>query len=196
MGFFMIFQSIAECTSCSLCNNQKPVLQKNVTKASVFWVGLSAVKNSDLFDNEPLSSCTNTGKLIAEIEGALKDLIFYRTNAVKCLPLDEAGKIRYPSSEEMQSCFKNIMIELQEIKPAVVVLLGKKVSQFFLKQFNFPAVTLDKEFCYSPTKLEEMLILSIHHPSYVQIYKKNMASKYVELVSNAILDAYLESDLH
>ena len=52
------------------------------------WVGLSAVRVDDIEKETPLSNLTNTGKLLSEIESRNKKSEFYKTNLVKCLPLN------------------------------------------------------------------------------------------------------------
>lgn len=84
------------------------------------WVGLSAKKVEDVDKNYPLENNTNSGKLIEEIEKKRDDLIYYKTNLVKCLPLNEEEKLRYPTENEMEMCIKNLLIEIRELKPKVV----------------------------------------------------------------------------
>lgn len=164
-------------------------MQNKISTASILWVGLSAVKTTNLLE-KPLSANTNTGKLIKEIEDRLPEFNFYKTNAVKCLPLDSLGKIRYPALKEMESCFKNLQLELKEVKPMIVILLGAQVSNFFLKQFQQPSILLNKDFCYSLTKVENFYILPIHHPSYIQIYKQSMRSQYKDSVLKIIQEVF------
>ncbi len=186
----MNIEVISKCQKCDLCANQQPLLQKNVKRASIFWVGLSAVKIVGLSDEEPLSPITNTGKLISEIENMLPSLDFYKTNVVKCLPLDKSGKIRYPTISEMNSCFQNIEIEIDKFNPRIVVLLGTQVSQFFLKQHNIKLTTFDDNFAYKAIGANNIKFLPIHHPSYIQIYKRKKSNEYKNSVSMAILSTY------
>jgi DNA polymerase len=72
-----------------------PLLDKKC-KADVFWVGLSAKKVEDIENDIPLSNDTNSCKIINRIESRFDEEIFYRTNLVKCVPLDWQGKLRYP----------------------------------------------------------------------------------------------------
>ena len=186
----MSIEKIHLCEKCDLCRNQQPLLQKNVKKASIFWVGLSAVKSDDLFDSEPLSPITNTGRLISEIEDMLPNFSFYKTNTVKCLPLDSHGKIRYPTMSEMSICFENMQTEIYSIRPAIVVLLGSQVSEFIFKQYKIPKSKLDEEFSYNSIDFNGINFLPVHHPSYIQIYKRKKAADYKMSISNAIQKVY------
>ena len=128
-----LYSYIKSCNQCILCNNQHPVLQK-CNNADVFWVGLSAVKVSDSMDI-PLASNTNSGKLIHSIEFFNSEIDFYKTNLVKCLPLKD-GKIRYPSKEEMKTCFPHLENEINSINPRLIFLLGKQVATFVLNKYR------------------------------------------------------------
>ena len=88
------------------------------------WVGLSAKKVEDVNKNYTQENNTSSGKLIEEIEKKRDDLTFYKTNLVKCLPLNEERKLRYPTENEMEMCIKNLLMEIRELKPRVVFLLG------------------------------------------------------------------------
>ena len=60
-------------------------------KSEIMWVGLSAKEvTSDI--EGPLSIKTNSGKILREIEEELKNKLTYKTNLVKCLPLDQKKK--------------------------------------------------------------------------------------------------------
>lgn len=96
-----MIEQIRKCQKCGLCKNQKPLLDiENIEKnCQVFWVGLSAKK---------ISSDTNTGMVIHKIEEMYEDVSTYKTNLVKCLPLTNQKKIRYPNQKEIDSCFENL----------------------------------------------------------------------------------------
>lgn len=96
----MSLEKVENCNKCCLCQNQRPLLDKE-DRCDVMWVGLSAKRVDDLNNSIPLSNDTNSGKIIELIEHELPDLKFYKTNLVKCLPLDENNKLRYPTSKEM-----------------------------------------------------------------------------------------------
>lgn len=176
-------KNISTCSNCNLCNNQKPLLD-NCTSASVMWIGLSAKKVESLFDDTPLAANTNTGKIIAEIENKFENLSFYKTNIVKCLPLDDKKKLRYPNNSEMSACHDNLQLELETLKPNLVFLLGKKVSDFVYKQ--------QKNMKYKIEKIEggwianDTTFMAIHHPSYIYVYKRKFIDDYINEVQLTI----------
>lgn len=176
-------KNISICSNCNLCNNQKPLLD-NCASANVMWVGLSAKKVESLFDDTPLAANTNSGKIVADIESKFDDLQFYKTNIVKCLPLNDNKKLRYPNHEEMLACQENFDIELNTIKPSIVFLLGKKVSDFVLKQHKKHDKTI--KITNGSWVHNEITFVSIYHPSYVYVYKRKFISDYVENVQAII----------
>ncbi|MBE5704597.1 uracil-DNA glycosylase family protein [Blautia luti] len=64
--------------------------------------------------------------LIQKIEELCGEVITYKTNLVKCLPLTEEQKLRYPNRKEIDSCFEHLVGEIQAMSPKIVFLLGEK----------------------------------------------------------------------
>lgn len=178
---------IYKCERCGLCNNQKPLLDVE-KKCEVFWVGLSAKKKT--FDNEiPLSPETNTGMLIKQIEEMCEHVDTYKTNLVKCLPLNDQEKLRYPNKCEIDNCFDNLMTEIKLMSPRIVFLLGEKVYSSVEKHLM---VKFDKwnDFEYHYKKINNIFYVPIHHPSYIYVYKRKQIHEYicgVEKIINILL---------
>ena len=177
-----MFENISQCVKCDLYKNQKPLLD-NVSNADIMWVGLSAKKVSSLFDSIPLDNNTATGKIIEEIE--TKEFLFYKTNLVKCVPLDQNQKLRYPTTKEMQSCLDNLIFEILTIKPKLVFLLGTKVSDLVLKQLKSKRI-IDKFNNETIVILEKIQFQKIYHPSYIAVYKRKEKHTYVQDVKDII----------
>ncbi len=174
-----LFEYIKSCKHCILCNNQSPVLQQ-CDGADVFWVGLSAVKVSDSRDM-PLSTNTNSGKLINSIEFFIPNVSFYKTNIVKCLPL-EGERIRYPSKKEMETCFFHLENEIDSLNPRLVFLLGKQVSEFVLNKFGIKEFTLNDNFEYQSFEIGNISFVPIHHPSFILVYKRKKLQDYMNSI--------------
>ncbi|MDD2776668.1 MAG: uracil-DNA glycosylase family protein [Gallionella sp.] len=149
------------------------------------WVGLSAVRVSNIDHEEPLAANTNSGRLIHDIEKGLDDTLFYRTNLVKCLPLSNS-KIRYPTSQEAQACFHNLLLEISILKPKFVFLLGKQVSDFVHKKNGIKPSNPKFFFDYQPIHFLGTQVISIHHPSYILIYKRSQVAGYAEAIQRVI----------
>lgn len=176
-----MIDNILNCKKCSLYQNQLPLLdfQRN---SKIFWVGLSA-KLSKFDDEIPLSYNTNTGKLIKKIEDSLHDIPTYKTNIVKCVPLNNKNKLRYPNKVEIDTCFSNLLTEINELSPTIVFLLGEKVYSSVERHFNIKFKKWT-DFDYVYTLYNGIYYIPIHHPSYIHIYKKKQIDEYV----NSIVD--------
>lgn len=178
--------SIQFCRNCNLCFNQKPLLD-NLKEASIFWIGLSAVKVERVENETPLSKNTNSGKLISRIEEELPELSYYKSNLVKCLPL-EKEKIRYPKANEMKSCYQNLQLEIMHFRPKIVFLLGKLVSDFILNMELAISSKLDESFNYEYHTINNTRYIPIHHPSYMLVYKRKFIDNYISSISNLALN--------
>jgi len=175
--------NVRVCQSCGLYLNQLPIFDRQV-KSNVFWVGLSAVQFNDDEEKLPLSPLTRSGALIDEIENPLRDeIIFYKTNLVKCVPLKDE-KIRYPLEHEMEKCFPNFDYELGKMQPSVVFLLGKQVASFVMKRLGINSVELPDNFDYSTFEISDITFVPIHHPSYMLVYKRKSINKYKQSIQD------------
>ena len=177
------YNIIKNCKNCELCKNQEPLIQQSHF-ADIFWVGLSAVKISDKLDI-PLSNNTNSGKLIGSIEFFLPNVKFHKTNLVKCLPLDN-GKIRYPSKNEMKVCSSHLKDEISYLNPKIIFLLGKQVASFVLKEFKIKDFNLDDDFNYTSHSVGNNILIPIHHPSYILVYKRKKIQNYINNIERII----------
>ena len=164
---------ITKCNKCDISCNQKPLVN-NMRESDIMFLGISA-KIKEKEDEMPLSENTNSGKLIKMIEERLleenNNLLCYRSNMVKCVPLNEEGKIRYPDNLEIENCIENLEYELNIVKPKVVVFLGRLVEKYLKKKII--------ELGYN--------VITIYHPSYIYVYRKKEIEKYVEESSKNIL---------
>lgn len=168
-----MLKELAKCRNCHLYLNQLPLIDKK-EKCDVMWVGLSAKKVENLKKNYPLEENTNSGKIIKEVEDELPNVNYYKTNLVKCLPLDDKGKIRYPNSDEMNACISNLIKEIEYLKPKIVFLLGNSVAGVVEKYIIKNNMELNVKF------------KKIEHPSYVYIYKRKYKQEYINKLVNDI----------
>ena len=174
-------EAVFNCRKCELCKNQLPLLD-NFKSSDVMWIGLSAKKVECVNKEIPFSVDTNSGKIIAAIEEKV-GVDFYKTNLVKCLPLDKNEKLRYPNLEEKEKCYCNLVYEISKVKPKLVFLLGRIVSEFVLgrKDFRF-----DSDFNYKIVESNGINFVAIHHPSYIYVYKRSRIEDYIKGVVNLI----------
>ena len=177
--------NLTQCSNCDLCHNQKPLLDFHF-KGTVFWVGLSAVKVSNVNEDAPLSINTNSGHLINAIEQSFIDVEFYKTNLVKCLPLKE-GKIRYPSKKEMESCYSNLRLEIQTLRPQLIFLLGRQVASFVAEVNKYDKISkFNDDFDYQPFNIGQTVFIPVHHPSYILVFKRKRVEDYIKQITRII----------
>lgn len=175
-----MFEEIKKCQKCELCKNQPPLMDTK-TDCQIIWVGLSA-KRKKTVNETPLSPETNTGKLIKQIEEAFLDLELelrtYKTNLVKCVPLNEQGKLRYPNQSEIKMCFEHLKNEIDTLSPKIVFLLGEKVYSSVGKKLK---LSFEKwngfDFFYK--EKDGVYYVPIYHPSYIHVYKKKNIDEYI-----------------
>ncbi len=183
------------CLACGLNLNQLPVLDHQ-QKSHIFWVGLSSVLIAENEVKKPLSPHTRSGALIKSIEEPFKNEIsFYKTNVVKCLPLQNE-KIRYPVKHEMEKCYPNLEFEIEELKPSIIFLLGKQVANFVLGKHAIKVESLSEEFVYEKFKINDILYVPVHHPSFILVYKRKFIENYRKGISalfdEVLIPEYLE----
>jgi len=178
-----MLEAIKDCSACRLCDNQRPLVDETCNP-KVFWVGLSAKKIKSA-DERPLSSITNSGRVIACVEEQVAEVSMYKTNLVKCLPLDERGKLRYPNKDEIRKCISNLDLEIALLSPSIVVLLGNKVIEAVGQYYEIP-FDVWTDFDFKPKLHNNMYFVPVQHPSYVYVYKRRMLDDYIAALEAVI----------
>ena len=173
-------QKIIHCTNCQLHKNQLPASNQPI-KSDIMIIGISSKKNSGTKTFSPLDISTNSGKFILQLEKSLKDKTFYKTNLIKCAPLSDDGKIRYPTNFELNSCLPHLEQEIKTVNPKIIILLGKQVTAFLSQYWS---TNLDK---YIPTMHNGMTIIPVDHPSYIMIYKRKQIKQYKNKITDLII---------
>ncbi len=164
---------------------------KTIGKPVIYFVGLSAKPMCEQLDPE-----TRTGNIIQQIIRDLPDIEAVKTNLVKNPPIDQEGKLRYPNPTEMELGWRELEFEISRTLPSVVVTLGQQVSLFLRLQMGVQPTKprLPSDFSYeadlSPSQSN---ILSVHHPSFIYVYRRNDISNYVENVVRTIVALVCES---
>lgn len=183
-----MIEKIKLCRSCKLCENQRPLLD-NAKSARIMVVGLSAKVIQDITEI-PLDGRTRSGKLVSILEEKAQKYgySFYRTNLVKCVPLDNNGKLRYPTKEEIDICFKNLILEMDFVDPKIVVLFGGIVEAAFVNnlQLHFSKNSMQQ---YKLQKKGSRYYISMYHPSYVlrsKVKKECFIRVFSELIKRLL----------
>ena len=165
---------------------------KTDRKPLVYFVGLSAKPMC-----EHLAPETRTGNIIEQIIHHLPSVRIVKTNLVKTPPIDQAGNLRYPNPNEMKLGWNELQNEMNQTFPDLLVTLGQQVSFFLRSQMGVqPAKPqLPSDFSYkSYLSQSQSNILSVHHPSFVFVYRRKDIENYVDNVVLSILSLVLKSD--
>ena len=166
------------------------ILKESINKindsADIMFVGLSAKFDKEQQIMEPLCSSTNTGKIIDKIEERLNEnIISYRTNLVKCPPIDKNNKLRYPNKKEMMHCFEHLCVEIYQCNPKIIIMFGEQVSNFIVEVLGLSHNVL--KYVFSKTYIKDDLkFIATHHPSYIHIYKRKIIDEYIQEIVNLI----------
>lgn len=174
-----------ECEHCSITRNTS-FSMNNCAPAHVLWVGLSGKATKGAVVHKPLSSKTNSGKLIASIERSARQTIFYKTNVVKCAPITDTGKTRYPTTAELNCCYPLFTAELSITRPKIVFLLGKIVSDFLFKKLVLGSYSLDAAFAYNKYVSGNTCFIPVHHPSFIRVYRYKHIESYQQSLVTTI----------
>ena len=144
------------------------------------WLGLSAKLKTSLFER-PLDGATHSGKLVDLVEEDSPELVFYRSNAMKCPPL-ESGKLRYPTRQELETCWPNTVAELEILKPRCLLVLGTIVAKHVERMTGVMLEKPTDTYRYKFSKWPEMniCVMWIHHPSFIQTYRRKAVSRFRE----------------
>lgn len=185
-----MLDDIRNCSKCKLCLNQKPLVDTS-EKCQVIWVGLSA-KRAGSDKDIPLSKSSNSGAIIQRIEEEIDGVTTYKTNLVKCPPLDEKLKLRYPNRQEIEDCFCNLDNEIAILGPKVVILLGEKVSSSVARRYGLFFEKSDG-FNYRYVQQNGIYYVPVHHPSYVHIYRRKQLDVYINSIC-ALIQRLLEPE--
>lgn len=178
-----MLEDIIACHRCELHKQQPPLMDKAKT-CQVMWVGLSAkiVYN----DNEiPLAATTNTGRIIYEVERLCPQIVSYKTNLVKCAPVNKDGKLRYPNNNEISLCINHLNTELETFHPQIVFLLGDKVAKAVCAHLSI-SYRKWSGFTYFPTEYQGGFYVPVQHPSYIYVYKQKQIGEYVDSLTKMI----------
>lgn len=164
---------------------------KTSGKPLVYFVGLSAKPMCEHLDPE-----TRTGNIIEQIIHDLPAIEAIKTNLVKIPPVDQKGNLRYPNPTEMELGWNELHYEINRTFPSLIVTLGQQVSFFMRSQMGVQPTKprLPSDFSYeSYLSPSQSNILSVHHPSFIYVYRRNDIANYIENVVSSIATLVFDS---
>jgi uracil-DNA glycosylase family protein len=160
-------EAVQDCRRCPLYEQAtQAVFGEGPARADVMFVGEQPGDQEDLQGRPFIGPAGQVLDDVIEKVGIDRKKV-YVTNAVKHFKFEPRGKRRIhqrPDSGEVQACKFWLNLELQFVKPKVVVALGATAAQSLL---NKASVTISK-MRGQPIELADGTILFItNHPSYL-----------------------------
>lgn len=114
---------LKNCNKCSLSKTRKNVVVgKGSLDASIVFLGEAPGKNEDKIGKPFVGRAGKKLDWILEHTDIEDD--YYITNVVKCLPKRKNGKNGKPTKEQIKKCGKWLDIQLNKIRPNLIVTLG------------------------------------------------------------------------
>lgn len=173
---------IIDCHNCDISLTRRSIVNgRGPLNSKVVIVGEAP---GGLEDKTGIPFVGNAGQFLREVLRSLlinpKDI--YITNIVKCRPTYN----RTPTPTEIHNCLPYFFVELIKLKPKLVLLLGTTPNKVF---YNTPMFTMTK-YRGKLGIINNMVILSTYHPSYVIRNKNND-----KLVNQFIKDIKLFKEL-
>lgn len=147
-------------STCSLKKSAtQAVFGSGNSNASIVFIGEAPGKNEDL---QGVPFVGAAGKFLDEMlaKANLKREDIYITNIVKYRPPEN----RDPSSEEIKSCESWLHAELNFIKPAVIVTLGRYSLNHFVPDVKISEVH-GTAFRREIPRLGERVFFALYHPA-------------------------------
>ncbi|MGM0591415.1 MAG: uracil-DNA glycosylase [Halobacteriota archaeon] len=120
----------------------------------------------------------------------------YYTNAVKCFPAADGGETnREPTSDELATCRRHLLAELEEIDPSAVLATGKHATESILAAEG-ERLTGFLDSVLTPIRCPTLgtTVLPVLHPSYQDVWRARLgydADDYRDAVG-AALDALVD----
>ena len=148
-------------------------MRNDIKKINIAWVGISQKK-----EEKNLSKNSLSGSLIFNIEKQIKNIKSYKTNLVDFAPLDKTGKLCYPTKREIDQNFNILWKNILNKKPQIIFLLGGLVASAFESNLGVKIIKWNN-YEYFVTYFNELALITIQHPSYIQVYKKKDIEKYM-----------------
>lgn len=116
--------SFARCRSCGLCERRRTIVDGSGPLGSPLFVIGEAPGEREDFAGVPFVGTSGQLLRVTIYEHA-GNMPVYLTNAVRCRPPDN----RDPSPEELEACLPWLVEELQDVKPRVILCVGRIASQ-------------------------------------------------------------------
>ena len=159
MNFSEIKSSCIKCERCSLSKTRiNVVFGDGADTAQILFIGEAPGKNED---EVALPFVGRSGKLLDAMlaeAGLYRDKNIYISNTVKCRPPEN----RDPSTDEKSACIDWLRLQIDTLKPEIIVCLGRVAAQSIID----PKIKITKEHgCF--TLRDGIYYVSTFHPAAI-----------------------------
>lgn len=164
-----LIKTIAKCTRCGLCETRtNTVPGVGDTSAEWLFIGEGPGYHEDQ-QGEPFVG--RSGMLLDNMMAALgikRGSNAYIANIVKCRASDERKKDRPPTGEEAAACMPYLQWQIAQIKPKVIVALGKTAAVGLLNTASDTTMAaLRGKVHRLPVGGAEVPLIVTYHPAYL-----------------------------
>lgn len=179
MDWDALNHAIKQCTRCRLCESRtQAVPGMGATDATWLFVGEGPGHNEDL-QGEPFVG--PAGKLLDNMLQAIdleRGRHTFIANTVKCRAVDAAGHDRAPAADEVTACRPYLERQIELIKPAVIVALGKVAATSLL---GLDADTPLGGLRGTPHQHGSIPVVVTYHPAYLLRKPADKAKSWADL---------------
>ncbi len=156
---------------CELCNGKNVVFGDGPLDANIMFIGEAPGFNEDRL-GKPFVG--RAGKFLDELLKTvnLNRRDVYISNIVKCRP----PKNRDPTPEEINQFYPFLDLEIKEIKPKIIIPLGRHATKTIFERYNlkFDGISVEHGKIYKVSTLfGEIKIAPMYHPA-AAIYNPNL----------------------
>jgi DNA polymerase len=154
------------CKKCRLWESRTNVVfGEGNSNAKVMLIGEAPGLNED---KEGRPFVGQAGRLLNETllrAAGLERSQVYITNVVKCRP----PKNREPAEDEVEACFSYLNVQIQSIKPRLIITLGNIATSTLFRKFNLKLASMSqihgKVFNVSTLSYGNLKIVPSYHPA-------------------------------
>ena len=177
-----LYQNIKNCDRCELSRTRTRLVFGDGNCASpIVFIGEGPGQMEDL-QGKPFVG--RSGQLLSE---AIFEVFqwtrenYYITNLVKCRPTvdQQMKKDRPPDKTEVEQCHHILMMQMEIIKPDIIVAVGSSAAKYLLQTEK--GITSIRG---TWSNFQNIPLLPIFHPSYVLRNGGRISSQYRMLVSD------------
>lgn len=154
-----LVSEIHSCRDCKLCDNRTHVvIERGNRTAKWMFVGEGPGEQEDI-QGKPFVGAS--GQLLDKMIAAMKldsEKDVYIANVVKCRP----PKNRNPEPEEIQACNHYLKSQIEMVKPAIIITLGRFAAQTLLNTDKAVGKLRNEVHSY-----KNIPVIVTYHPSYL-----------------------------